>query len=117
MKLRGGQKADYQFNEAVDEPVVESIVVQTLSPKFGVLSQLDTLFHHYFTEYEEKLFILGNSKLTQLFEELIDLMLLCHSIVNLRKLHPLLKVLSESALELVWDLILELLEYVTNVEL
>lgn len=117
MQFRGSQKTNDKLDKAIDETIVESVVVQALCAESVVLRKFDTLFDHDLTEDEEKLLILCNAELTQLFEEMINFTFLSDWIVDLRKLDPLFKVITKSALELVWNLALNLLEDILSVEL
>ena len=111
--VKGGQKAEHQLDEAINETVVECVVIEATLARSRAECKFDAFLDHHIAESEQDFVVLVDAQLTQLVEVLVHLFL-CRRVIDLREFDPLDVEFAEVFLLLGRDQASELVECVSS---
>jgi hypothetical protein len=84
IKVKGGEQTKHQLDEAVNESVVQRVIVLSLLAILRVLAQLNALLNHNFAESEEDFLIGIDSNFAHLCKVIVHFFLLVGTVFPLR---------------------------------
>lgn len=82
VEVKSLQQDDHQLDEAIDEPVIQGVVIGASSAFTSVQSEVDAVLDHHMSERVQHFFVLVDAEGAEVAEVVVHLFFLSSRVVN-----------------------------------